>query len=83
MRGQASRTPYCCGLYELGGFDNAYGKLDKSTIRRSRFAHISVTRRLDVKQKLWLRSVGFKKVGKWKNPNTGKVLTMWARFPEE
>ena len=86
MKGTLTRTPYCCGLFELGNFDgNGYNiqNYTKTQIRTSRYATICVTRWSDVKQKLFLRSTGFKRVGRWKNPNTGRVLTLWARFPKK
>ncbi len=95
MNARYTRTPYCCGLMEIGDFGAAgvyydydsglYDKreLTKEQVKASRFAFICVTRKTDISQALTLRFWGFKKVGSWKNPNTNRTLTLWAYFPEK
>lgn len=91
MRGVATRTPHCCGLFEIGGFDSNYGevaflsngslKVDGYTTLSAGYAYMCVTRRTDLKQKRWLKKNKFKPAGKWKNPNTRRTLTLWLKFP--
>lgn len=96
MNARYTRTPYCCGLMEIGDFGvggaNYYDynsglyehrRLTKEQVKASRFAFICVTRKTDISQALTLRFWGFKKVGSWKNPNTNRTLTLWAYFPEK
>lgn len=83
MKGEVARTPYCCGLFEIGHFESSWSSVTKEKIERSKMAYICVTRWHDIKQKAFLKKCGFKKVGKWKNPNTLNTLTLWARMPEE
>ncbi len=85
MKGQYTRTPFCCGLMEIGAFgkDGWGGPVTKKKIQATKYAFIAVTRWSDVSQKTKFRAWGFKKVGRWKNPNTGRTLTLWAYFPKE
>lgn len=90
MKGSVSRTPFCCGLHELGSFKEGHNNgsysyrktLDFKEMKRAGYAMIATTRRgLDADVALGLKLRKFKKVGKWKNPNTGRWLTLWAWFP--
>jgi hypothetical protein len=86
IKARVNRAVYCCGVYEIGAFGSDYAymqpRMKKKDIQTG-FAYFSVTRRGDITQKAWLKLAGFKKVGTWKNPNTGRWLTMWAYFPEK
>ena len=91
MRAKIDNLVNCCGLKEIGGFgsrignyyseNSRYNTVKKRTITESGFAYICVTRWSDVTYKAKLRAWGFKSVGRWKHPHTGRVLTRWAYLP--
>lgn len=91
MRGEVRRTPFCCGLMEIGGFDDGYRndlkflkaglRVNEYVTHSAGYTYMCVTRRMDLKQKIWLKKNGFKVAGRWKNPNTRRMLTLWLKFP--
>lgn len=92
MKAKILNFPSCCGVKEIGQFgSNIYdwdgtkrpAKIRKEDITRSGFAYICITRWSDVSYKAKLKAWGFKRIGRFKNPNTSKVLTMWAYIPKK
>lgn len=79
----------CCGLKEIHAFTsdgqaNYYEylrTLDPRELKESKQAYFAVTRRKDIKARMWFRLNGFKKKAEWKNPNTGRNLTLWVYEP--
>lgn len=92
MRAQASQTPYCCGLMEIGAFKSSVydsrwkpvpSSLDVKDLQSKGRPLFSVTRTSDKDAIAALKRFSFAKVVTWKNPNTKRQLTMWMWVPKE
>src|SRR5512139_2590134 len=96
MRAKILNLQSCCGVKEIGAFNSkvsmydknwkfvhTYAKVRKRDVQNSGFAFICVTRWSDISYKASLKAWGFKKVGRFPNPNTGRTLTLWAYIPKE
>lgn len=88
------RPTSCCGLVEWHGLQLAetppmagYGdsfatlaELVRAYPGRAVFATTTVDQEHQVKE---LKRLGFKKVDKWRNGNTGRVVTFWFYQPNK
>lgn len=96
MRAKVLNLASCCGVKEIGKFNSkemmydrnwklvpTYAKVTKAEIQSSKFAYICMTRWSDISYKVQLRAWGFKNVGRFRNPNTERVLNIWLYVPKE
>lgn len=65
---------YCCGLYEIGGFADPY-KVNLEEYKS--FGKIATTIASQKAGIEWLKANGFTVVSKFKNPNSGNIVSLW------
>jgi hypothetical protein len=73
---------FCCGLMELGDFNGPYNSNVSISAVQGGYAHIAVTTKGNTKERKWLKRVGFRSRGRWRNPQTKNMLTLWVYMPQ-